>query len=601
MILTDSDKIVTTPYLRWGKYAPLVRLFNSNARLYSKRYLIAFLMMGLTAVTTSASAYIIKNIINGVFINKEINTVFLISFAIIIIYLVKGLSTYFASIILTSIGNSIIASMQRAMYANLLRQDVAYFERYSAGDLVARISQNAQSARQALDLTVIAFGRDATTVVALVAIMVLQNPLLSLSALVILPLAVFAIARLVKQVRSAAQREVASIGRIITLIQETVRGIRVVKAFGLEHRLTGATGQVIGDVEAQANRMSRLAAMTSPLMELLGGLAIAGVVLFGGLSVIRYNGDPGAFFSFITALLLAYEPAKRLARLHVDLEAVIVGVRMMYEILDHRPELTDRTDAIDVTFDACSVRFEGVSFAYGDRPVLDDITIEAPAGQVIALVGPSGAGKSTLFALLERFYDPSSGSIQINGTDIRDLKLDCLRRHIAFVTQDTFLFDGTIAANIADGRPDATREEIIAAARAANAYDFIMANPDGFDARVGDSGQMFSGGQRQRLAIARALLRDAPILLLDEATSALDSRAEAEVQSAMNRLMEGRTTLVIAHRLATVRDANVIYVLDDGKIVQFGTHEMLLASGGLYAELCARQFQAAATLAPVII
>ncbi|WP_207765864.1 ABC transporter ATP-binding protein [Pleomorphomonas carboxyditropha] len=573
------------------KLGPLVRLFRTNFRPYALRYVYALAMMLIASAATAASAYIIKEIVNKIFIEKSEGLVFTIAGLIVFIYLVKGFATYFSSVTLTKIGNSMVARLQRQIYEAVLKQDIAFFQRHTLGDIVVRISQNAGAARSAVDLIVMSLGRDLFTLVSLVAVMVIQNPTMSALSLVIAPPAVYGVTHLIKKVRTAARKEVMSSAQIVTIVQESVQGIRVVKSFGLEDRLCRSFDAATAGVERLSNRMATLSARSSPLMETLGGFAIAFVVMFGGYQIVHNNADPGAFFSFITALLLAYEPAKRLARFNLDLEKSMIGVRMMYEILDLVPELQSAPDAVEAKFEAATVTFDRVDFAYGEAPVLRNLTLTAPANSVVALVGPSGAGKSTVFALVERFYDQKGGAILINGTDMRRFTVDSLRRHIALVTQDTFLFDGTVAANIADGRPDATQAEIEAAARDANAYEFIMAMPAGFESRVGEGGGNLSGGQRQRIAIARAILRKAPILLLDEATSALDAQAERDIQDALGRLMKGRTTFVIAHRLATVRDADVIYVMDKGEVVQSGNHAQLMAEGGLYAHLRALQFK----------
>lgn len=573
------------------KLGPLVRLFRTNFRPYMFRYLFAFSMMFLASAATGGSAYIIKEIINKVFIDKKDGFIVIIAVAIIAIYSIKGVATYFSSVTLTKIGNSIIARIQRQLFQSILRQDLAFFQSRPLGDLVVRVSQNAQSARAAIDLIVISLGRDVFTLISLLAVMISQNPLMSLLSFVIAPGAIYGVTHLLRKVRLAVRREVMSLAQIVTTIQESVQGIRVVKAFGLEPRIQERFDKATRDVESMSNRISILGARSSPLMETLGGFAIAFVVLFGGYQVVHNNADPGAFFSFITALLLAYEPAKRLARFNIDLETAVMGVRMMYEILDIAPTLQSRPDAKKAEFESATIAFERVGFSYTGTKVLNNFSLTAPAGSVIALVGPSGAGKTTVFSLVERFYDPQEGVVWINGEDIRTFTIESLRQHIALVTQDTFLFEGTVAANIADGRAGASMDEIIHAARDANAYEFIMAMPDGFNSRVGEGGGLLSGGQRQRIAIARAMLRHAPILLLDEATSALDAQAEAEIQEALARLMKGRTTFVIAHRLATVREADMIFVMDRGEIKQSGTHEQLLAEGGLYKHLHALQFR----------
>jgi ATP-binding cassette subfamily B protein len=418
---------------------------------------------------------------------------------------------------------------------------------------------------------------------------------MSLGALVIGPPAVFVLGKLVRRVRKLARYEFASVARIVAVMNETVRGVRVVKAFGLEPRMRGDLSAAVRDVERRTVGIARLSALSSPLMETLGGIAIAGVILYAGTTVIERGGDAGAFFAFLTAFLMAYEPAKRLARLNVNLQSKLIGVRLLYELLDTPNTLNEAPNAKPLDLRDGRIVFEDVTFTYADKPALRGLSFSAEPGQVTALVGPSGAGKSTVFSLLVRFYDVAGGRVMIDGQDVREVTLASLRRNVALVGQDTFLFSGTIAQNIRDGRPGATDEEVRAAARDANVLTFAEAMPQGLETEVGEGGARLSGGQRQRVAIARALMRDAPILLLDEATAALDAEAEAAVQEALERLMKGRTTLVIAHRLATVRKADRIVVMRDGAAVEVGDHSSLLAQGGLYARLHALQFADGAT------
>ncbi|WP_428697012.1 ABC transporter ATP-binding protein [Stappia sp.] len=567
------------------------RLVQENARDYVWRYALAFVFMGLVAACTAASAWIMKDVINGVFLERNATMVVLIAAFVLFVFTLKGAATYGQQVVLGQIGNAIVARTQSRLFHAITRQDVGFFETSGIGDLGTRLSHNATAARAALELVVTALGRDLLTVIALVAVMIAQDPLMSLIALVIMPPAIIIIAGLVRRVRRVAKTQFVSLTRILSIAQETISGIRVVKAFAVENRLRAEMDAAVADVELRANKITRLSARTSPVMETLGGAAIALVILYGGYSVIERGGDPGAFFAFITALLLAYDPSRRLARLNVNLSAHMVGIRLMYDILDRVPGESDEVPASgDETVTEGTVRFEDVTFHYGEVPALDGLDFTARAGEVTALVGPSGAGKSTVFALIERFYDPTSGRVLIDDADVRDRSLAALRGRIALVSQDTFLFDISVRDNISIGRPGASDEEIRQAAREANAHDFILALEDGYETRVGEGGGRLSGGQRQRVAIARAILRDAPLLLLDEATSALDSESEAKIQAALANLMRGRTTIVIAHRLATVREADQIVVMDQGRAIERGTHTELFAHGGLYKRLCDLQF-----------
>ncbi|MBA4206291.1 ABC transporter ATP-binding protein [Pannonibacter phragmitetus] len=574
-----------------GTYEVIRRLVSENARAHVPGYLLSFLFMGLVAGSTAASAWIMRDVINEVFVNRDQSMVRLIAFTVMAIFAVKGISTYGQQVTMSRIGNAIVADCQRRLFRTITRQDMAFFDRTPLGDLATRLSHNAQAARSVLDMVVLSLGRDLLSVVGLVAVMVIQDPGLSAIALLIMPPAVFGVSLLVRRVRKHAKSQFVSTTKIVSAVQETAIGVRVVKAFRVEERMRAEMDKAITDVERRANRIAALTARTSPLMESLGGFAIALVILYGGFSVIEQGKDPGGFFSFITALLLAYEPVKRLARLHVNLSSNLVGVRLMFEMLDRPPAFEDAPDAVELKTGKGEVRFEGVHFTYGDKPVLTGLDLAAQAGKVTALVGSSGAGKSTTFSLLERFYDIHTGRILIDGQDIRQVTLASLRDQIALVTQDTFLFDLSIRDNIALGRPGAGDADIIRAAVDANAHEFIEAMEQGYDTLVGEGGGRLSGGQRQRIAIARAMLRNAPILLLDEATSALDAESEAKVQGALKRLMQGRTTLVIAHRLSTVRDADCIAVFDRGRVVETGTHEALLAHDGVYRRLYDLQFR----------
>jgi ATP-binding cassette subfamily B protein len=576
---------------RGDTIALVSRLIRENARDYARGYIFVFLLMAIIAGTTGASAWIMQDVIDGIFVAQNAALVPVIAGAVVLIYVIKGAALYAQNIVLNRIGNNIVARTQRAMFDRIVGQSLDFFKAMSMGDLTTRMSRNAVAARQTMELVLMSIGRDALTLVALVIVMVVQNPLMSLVALVVMPLAVWGIANLRKKVKKVARKELVAATDITTYMQQTALGIRVIKAFGLETRMREAMGRSIDDLEKRSNRIADLQARTSPLMETLGGFAIAGVILVGGYQVIGTGAEPGSFFAFITAVLLAYEPAKRLAKFQLSLESYLVGVRMMYEVLDHPRSLTDAPGAGPLAVRRGEVRLEAVDFAYGERPVLEKLDLVAMAGEVTALVGPSGAGKSTVFSLIERFYDPDGGRVLIDGQDIRTVTSFSLRGAIALVTQDTFLFDGSIADNILDGRPGASREAVVEAARAANAHEFIEELEGGYDAPVGQGGGNLSGGQRQRVAIARAMLRDAPILLLDEATSALDAASEAKVQEALARLMKGRTTLVIAHRLSTVAGADRIHVMNAGRVVQSGRHGELLARGGLYADLYALQFR----------
>jgi ATP-binding cassette subfamily B protein len=529
-------------------------------------------------------------IVDDVVVENDPTQVKIVAALVVLVFALKGAATYANKVILAGIGNSIVAGIQKRLYRKVLSQDMAFHQRMQAGDLVTHMSTNTAAVRRALELIVTSAGRDLLTVIALVIVMFVKDPLISLMTLVIAPVAIGGIAYLVRRVKKVARDQFGFLAAIVTGMQETGIGIRIIKAFNLEERMTARMDSSIESVEARANRMAVLDARSSPIMETLGGFAIATVILYAGWAVTANGKTPGEVIAFLTAMLLAYDPAKRLAKMAVGLRGHLVGASLLYEVLDSEPDLIERADATPLALGNGGVRFDNVTFAYGESPALNQITLDAAPKSVTALVGPSGAGKSTVVTLLERFADPQSGTITIDGMDIRDATIHSLREHIAFVSQDTFLFAGTVRENIAFGREGATDAQIEQAARDANAHEFIERMQGGYDAPVGTDGDNLSGGQRQRIAIARAMVRDAPILLLDEATSALDAQSETKVQQALERLMQGRTTIVIAHRLSTIRQADMIHVLDQGKVVQSGTHESLIREGGLYASLHALQF-----------
>lgn len=578
--------------LKDGSSLALIRrLLGENFRQYRGRYAFAFVLMGLVSATTAGTAWIMKDVVNRIFVERDAAMVLPIAVTIMAIYITKGLSTYGVNVTLSRIGNNVIARSQKRLYDHLLTQGVDFFQKHSTSQLATRMSHNAQAAREVLNTLVMSLGRDLLSLIGLVGVMVTQDPLMSLVALVIMPLAISGIGTLIRKVRKIAQMEFMSLARIVAHTQETGFGIRIVKAFNLEERMRTATHDAIDNVELRANKIAALNARTLPLMETLAGLGVALVIAYGGWRVIAQGQDPGSFFAFLTAMLMAYEPARRVARMNVNLQTGLVGVRLMYELLDTPPTMTEVPEAPPLKVGDGHVRLSDVTFGYGAKPVLSHVSLEAKPGQVTALVGPSGAGKTTIFALIERFCDPWEGEVAIDGQSVGKVSLRSLRDNMALVTQETFLFAGTVRENIAMGRPDATDAEIAASAKAANAHGFITALSQGYDTPVGEGGNRLSGGQKQRIAIARAMLRDAPVLLLDEATSALDAESEARIQEALDRLMRGRTTIVIAHRLSTVRNADVICVMDEGRVIEQGRHEELLQRRGLYERLYRLQFR----------
>jgi ATP-binding cassette, subfamily B, bacterial MsbA len=579
------------PLLDSPSNATLRRLLTDQGSKHWKGYVFAFAMMGLIALTTSLSAWIIGQIVNRIFVGRDLNAVWEITAAIIVIYTVKGLATYGQQVTLSRVGNSIVANVQRRIFDQMLRMRVSYYSRSHSSEFIARQAFIAQSASTVLNLLITTLSRDVLTIVGLVIVMVSQDPLLSLFALMFVPIAAVGVRKIGIRVRKIIASEFQGMAQIMESLQETAQGIRIVKSFTLENFMRARQDKAITSFQAAANKLARVSSRTSPIMESLGGFAIAAVVLYSGYTVIIRGNPPGSLFSFITSVIMLYEPMKRVARLHVDLSAALFGVSMLYTFLDEHDYEESQPQAAELEVTDGKIEFRDVTFAY--RPgetVLHSISFVAEAGKTTALVGRSGGGKSTVMNLTLRLYEIGAGKILCDGQDLAAVSLASVRRQIAYVAQENFLFKGSVRDNIAMGRPDASEEEIIAAAKAAYAHDFIMGFERGYDSPCGEHGMQLSGGQRQRIAIARAFLKDAPIILLDEATSALDSESEQAIQRALRTLCEGRTTLVIAHRLSTVAQADEICVLDRGRIVERGRHGELLAQGRTYSHIAQTQF-----------
>ncbi|MGB6118760.1 MAG: ABC transporter ATP-binding protein [Mesorhizobium sp.] len=561
------------------------RILAENGRDYAWYYAFAIACLLTIAGTTAFMAWIMRDVVDQLFAAQRQDLIIYICGAILAAFTLRGVASYAQAVVLAKIGNNLVARYQRRLFDHLMRLDVGFFTQIRSGQLAARLTENVNGIRDLLSQTLTAVARDAVSMVALVGVMFVQDLTLSLIALMIGPPIIYAVNYLMRRLRRATREAVEINSRLVGAIQEATQGIQIVKAFTMENLLAQKISGLIENAEARANRIARVSERMTPITEMLAGFAIAGVIAYAGYRAAVDQQAPGAVISFITALLLAYDPARRLARVQVNLEKSLVNARMIYEILDLEPQQGDAARAVALQPKSGEVRFDNISFSYAeDLPVLDDVSFVAQPGKTTAIVGASGAGKSTLIALLQRFYDPSGGTITIDGQNIATVTKASLRGAMALVSQQPYLFEGSIRDNIRYGRPDATDAEVEAAAQLAQADEFIARQPNGWDTLVGENGVTLSGGQRQRLSIARAILRDAPILLLDEATSALDNESEQRVQQALENVMHNRTTLVIAHRLSTVVGADHIIVLEQGRLVEEGTHAKLVARpGGAYA------------------
>jgi ATP-binding cassette subfamily B protein len=588
-ISSSKDSITQDPY---GAALLIRRLIKEQGVAYWRPYAVSFALMSVAAAATALSTYLLKDVINAAYEDRNFRTIMWLSIALAVIFTIRGAATYGHSVNLSRIANSILARNQRQLFAKLMGENIGFFSDRHSSEFLARMTMGASAIAQVLNLLITSIGRDFLTLIGLLIVMVVQDPIMALIGLLVAPPALFVLRKLMRRIRGLAGHQFTGNADIQETMLESLQGIRTVKAFQLEGGMQQRIDTSIYAVEANANKMARVSHRSSPLMETLGGLAICATLMYSGYRIVEHGATPGQFISFLAAFLLAYEPAKRLARLNIDLNAALVGARKLIEIVDSPSTEPDDSDKPGLVLKDARVELRDVTFAY--RPgetVLNRMSLNADPGKVTALVGPSGGGKSTVLNLVLRFYEISGGAILIDGQDIAQVSRRSLRQQTAYVGQDVFLFHGTIRENIAFGKPEASEAEIIAAANAACAHEFIMGFPLGYETPVGEHGTQLSGGQRQRIAIARALIKDAPIILLDEATAALDSESERQVQEAIDHLCQGRTTLVIAHRLQTIMHSDTIHVIEAGQVVESGSHDDLLRRNGRYASFFRLQYR----------
>ena len=557
------------------------------------RLVLAVFCMAIAAGSTAGLAYLMEPVLDQVFLEKDRTLLIVVPVAVIVIALIRGVATYGQAVLMAFVGQRVIADLQSRVFAHILRFDLAFFQDTASGRLVSRLTNDVNMMRNAVSNALTGMVKDSLTLLFLIGVMFEKDWKLALIACVVFPIALYPIAKIGRRMRRVSTSALNELGLFTARLNEAFQGARHVKAYNRESFEAARTDRLIESVFRLIFKQHRTRAVASPLMETLGGIFIAVLILYGGWQVIEGLLTPGAFFAFVTAMLLAFRPLKALANLNATLQEGLAASQRVFDLLDTEPNIVEAPDARPLRVAGGAIALHGVSFSYPNgTPALRDVTLDIPAGETVALVGPSGAGKSTVLNLIPRFYDVDEGTVRIDGTDVREATIESLRGAVALVSQEAVLFDDTVRANIAYGRIDASDDEIATAARAAGAERFIAELPDGYDTVIGEHGVKLSGGQRQRLSIARAMLKDAPILLLDEATSALDAESERQVQDALRSLMQGRTTLVIAHRLSTVQEANRIYVLESGMLAETGTHRSLLAAGGVYARLHAMQFAA---------
>ncbi len=552
----------------------------------------AMFCMIVVAVMTAAQAYMVKPMLDEIFFNQDAFMLKLVPMAIVVIFLVQGVFDYSYKYLLEKVGQSVIRDLRNRLYSHIQSLPLSYFNKTPTGELISRIISDVTLIQGAVSNVLVGVIKDVCQIVFLIFVIFYMNWRLSLIAMILLPVIIYPIVNFGRRHRRLSRSNQQTTAQVSNILYETITGTRIVKAFCMEQYEVNRFKETLDRLFSIVMRDTRIGAISHPLMQLFGGIGISLVVWYGGSQVLSGVSTPGTFFSFLTALIMIYEPLKGISRVNSTLQQGIAAAERVFTVLDVQSDVDEKKDARELPRISDNIAFEDVGFWYDDKTeVLKGINLMVKTGEVLALVGPSGGGKSTLVNLIPRFFDASSGSITIDGTDIRDVTLQSLRSQIGMVTQQTILFNDTVRNNIAYGSPDATYEQVREAARAAHALNFIQQLPEGFDTVIGESGARLSGGERQRISIARAILKNAPILILDEATSSLDTESEREVQQAIENLVQSRTTFVIAHRLSTIRNAHRIIVIQEGRIVEEGTHDTLLPQGGVYKTLYDMQFQ----------
>ncbi|MCE3254523.1 MAG: msbA [Rickettsiaceae bacterium] len=557
-----------------------------------KSLIISVALMMVVAGTTTLHAWLVKPALDSVFLKQDATMLVVIPIAILLVTVIKGFATYFQLLLMNLLTMRMAANMRKNLYAHFIRSDISFLHSSSSGNMVASVINEINAITGTVSTLLNGFVKQLLTLVFLVILMFKQSIELSLVAFVGFPLAAYPIYKIGRKLRNLSFSNQTTSQQFTSQMSDTLQYSKLVKAYNCEEFEISRMGKIIEEMYKLGRKISKMSLIASPFVETLGGIGVALVIWYGGHQVLTGKTTPGAFFSFFAAMMMAYRPLKSVSGMNSGVQLGLAASERFYATLEQKPTITDSPQAVDLKNVKGNIKFNNVSFSYiKEKTTLDKINLEVPAGKTIALVGHSGGGKSTIMNMILRFYDPNEGSILLDDYDIRDLTIKSLRRSMAVVNQEVMLFDDTVLENIRYGKENATKEEIIEAAKLAEADDFIKELPNGYETAIGQNGIRLSGGQRQRIAIARAILYNAPILLLDEATSSLDPISEHAIKKALATLMKDRTTIVIAHRLSTVIHADCIYVISEGRVIESGKHQELLDKNGHYAHLYSKQFE----------
>ena len=562
------------------------RLFKEHLFNKSKKLVFVVLCMIVVSITTALNAWFMQPVLDDIFLKQDEKMLLILPIAVVINAIIKSAATFYQTTQLKIIGQKILTELQLKLYSHLIKADISFLDKYPSGNLISRFTNDISAMRKTVTSTITALVVDSFTIIGLIGVMMYQSMELAFIALVVFPLAFYPLRKLARRMRKVARNMQEELSGFTIRLDETFQNTKVIKSYCRENYEISRARKIINKFLELYRKAAYVESASSPIVEAIGALAVAIIIAYGGSQVIGGDTTPGSFFSFIASLLIMYKPLKTLSNLNTSIQEGVAAARRLFLMIDEAPKIFDTPGVVEQNIKSYNIEYKNIHFSYDrDQKILKGININIEHGKTIALVGSSGSGKSTVFNLLQRFYQPNFGDIKIGGINITDMPIAQLRSKIAIVSQEIALFDDTILENIRYGKLDANEEQIISAAMAAAAHDFIVEMPDGYNTKIGQQGTKLSGGQRQRIAIARAILKDAPILLLDEATSALDTVSEKQIQMAMEFLKQGRTTIVIAHRLSTIEKADLIYYIENGEVTESGTHNELLSLGGCYANL----------------